>query len=307
MMENVNLGEMMRNSQQVETAWNRTSVKKADKRLTFGNLLESLRMENKLCCNARERMESEIADIKATFAPALAAEKAAAARNTCNDFVQAHKQQVSARLDEICKAKMAEVDRLISRTGDRDLMELVKGLSLRSSVSDREWSAVTVRVTESGDYQAMQLLAEVAEKLNRYYKPPFNPEEAISEIEKAKADLSHVIDILDKPEKDWTLSEMTVLGEYDHLTTNQDRFRRLDSENGIAVPEKQQSLIDRLKDARELAFKNADLPTANAISRFIYNNVQYIDDRETIAGYVRGEAESLIQQAHDNAGVPVQR
>ena len=294
------VSEMMRNAQAVKDAWNKGSVN-ADKKKTFSGLLMILKMENKLCCNARERMESEIKDINETYAPGIAAEKRAVVRNSYNDYVREHQRQVTERLTEICEAKTAEVDKLISKTGNRDLMELINGLSLRSEVSDREWQAITVRVTESHDFQAMKLLAEVAEKLNRYYKPPYDPEEIISEIEKAKDDLSHMISVLDKPSKDWTLSEMMIMGEYDHPTYTPERLERLDSEVGVAVPEKYKSLIDRLKDARDVAFNNGDNQTANAISRFIYEKSQYIEDRQIVSEHFKGEAESLIRKAHENA------
>ena len=291
---------MMKNAQAVNEAWSKVKVN-ADKKKTFGSLLVIIRMGNKLCCDARERMESQIKDINATYSPGISAQKTETLRNEYTELVKEHQRQLKERLDTICKAKTAEVDTIVSKTGDRDLMDLIYGLSLRSEVSDREWQAITVRVTESHDYQAMKYLSEVAEKLNRYYKPPYDPEEIISEIEKARDDLSHMISVLDKPSKDWDFKEMMILGEYADPTYNQERLERLDSEVGVAVPEKYKSLIDRLKDARDIAFKNGDNKTGNNISRFIYEKAQYVENQQIVSDYFKGEAESLIKQVIDNA------
>ena len=290
------LSEMMQSVKTVNDAWNKVKVNSSNDH-TFGGLVLIWKMLNKICVQRKERLEQEITDINNTYARTVADEKISNLRREHKEFIETNQKKFEERITAVCDAKTAEVDKIIAKTGDPSLIELVKGLSLRSEVSDREWQAISVRVTEGHDYQAMKLLAEVAPKLNRYYKCPFDPDEEIKEIESARDDLLHMSKIMDRPSTEWSYTEMMIMGEYDHLTANQQRFERLDTAIGVAVPRKVMTLIERLKEAQEIARDNGDNASANAISRFLYEKSEYIEDRQTVSDFYKSEAETLIHKA----------
>lgn len=294
------LSEVMQSVKTVNDAWNKIKVNSSNDH-TFGGLILIWKMLNKICVQRSERMAQEITDINNTYAKAVADEKITHLRNEYKEFVKTNQEKFEERISAVCNGKTDEVDKIISKTGDPSLIELVKGLSMRSEVSDREWQAISIRVTEGHDFQAMKLLAEVAPKLNRYYKCPFDPDEAIAEIERARDDLLHLSKIMDKPSAEWSYTEMMIVGDYSHLTVNQQRFEQLDTAIGIAVPRKVMTLIERLKEAREIAQENGDNASANAISRFLYEKSQYIEDRQTVSDFYKSEAESLIHKALSSA------
>ena len=290
------LSEIQKNITTVTEAWNSVKVN-SEKGTSFGSIVLIWRMLNKVFTKDREQMNEKIRDYYSTFAKDLADEKANADRKSHDDMVAANKKKLYDMITEIGDKKTAEVDKIISKTGDSSLMQLVRDLIVRTEVSDREWQAIVFRVTEAHDYQAGRLLADIAPRFDKYYQVPFDPDKEIEEIERAKDDLYFILKEIDTPKDNWGLRTMHIVGEYDHLTAQQERFERLDSAIGVAVPEKTMTLLERLKQAMTMARENGDNATANAINSFIYSNSDYIDDRQVIHDFYKEEAERLISQA----------
>lgn len=277
-----------------DTAWNRDKVA-SEKDHTIGGCILIWKTLHKLCLKSKQRLEEQIADIKNTYAQQLADEKITALRSEYNQFLEANAQKYRSHVSMVCDEKTEQVDKIISKTGDQDLINLIINLNMRSEVSDREWQSIVTRVNASHDYQAAKLLAEVAAKFNRSFSVPFDPDRRIEEIEESRKELLSLAKILDKDDKDFNLYEMHLVS--DHQTAYQERYNRLDTAVGVAVPKKNVSLIDRLKEAQSVARENGDNATANQIVRFIYEKATYIDNRQTVAAFYTEEAEKLINKA----------
>ena len=275
-------------------AWNSEKVNSEKKHTIMGSI-EIWKSMHKGCLSAKKRMNEQIEDVRNTFAKPLADEKITALRSEFDQLVKANAAKYCDHVNSVCDEKVTEVDTFISRTGDPDLIALISNLNIRSEVSDREWQSIVTRVNASHDYQAAKLLAEVAAKFNRSFSVPFDPDRRIEEIEESRKELLALAKSLDKDDSDFTLTEMHIVGE--HRTGYHEIYERLDTAVGVAVPKKDATLIDRLKEARDFAWNNGDNDIGNKINRFIYERATYIDNRQTVAAFYKDEAEALIKKA----------
>ena len=290
----ITIRDYMDSSMQAKNAWD----KKTDSPTNgFTRCLYAWRMINKSLIVDKENIENEIAEIMNISAPSIANERAKIKRDNYQRIREADVKRFSDNVNTAADMAIAEVDKTISKTSDPELVSMIHDLDYRTDISDREWIAKVRRVNEANDYGAMRMLAEKAIKFGRSYRLPYDADEIIRDIEKARADLLHMATIIDKPEKDWTYQEMLIAGEYDHLTAPQERFQRLDSKPGVAVQRKKASLVEQLKEAEHMANECKDYNTANAIRRFLYDRAEYIDNQQIVADYYRSEAEDLISKA----------
>lgn len=284
-------------TQAAKNAWNHKQVS-SHIDTKFSSLLYFWRMLNKTLQVVKQRRDDEIKEHTETFAPGLAAEKNNDSRARYNDTLRDYQNSFIARVNAAADAKIAEIDKMISKTGDPSLVGLIRDLTLRSELSEREWIAIVQRVSSSNDFQAMRLLCDTAPKFNRSFKPPFDPDLMIEEVEKSREELIMLAASLDKPEKDWTYHEMLYVKEYpDHLTEPQQRFNRLDSAPGVAVPQKSANLIDQLKESLQIAEYLKDNNLANEVRRFLYDRSQYVENQQIVSEFYRTEAEVLINKA----------
>jgi hypothetical protein len=298
-MSNISFTDYVNSTQQAKNAWNKNIKSHPDHK--FSSALYFWRMTNKTLQVIRQRMEEEIAENSDIFVPNIAAEKNDAARKRYNASLEDYQQAYVARVNMAADSKIAEVDKTISKTADPSLVGLIRDLSLRTDISDREWFAIVERVNSANDYQASHMLADVAVKFGRSYKPPFDADKMIEEIEQARKELLKLSAIIDKPEKDWTYEEMVIVKEYPHTTWQQERYNRLDSAPGVAVPVKSASLIDQLKEALQISDEIKDYKSANEIRRFLYDRAQYVENKQIVSEYYRAEAEALIARAKATA------
>lgn len=277
-------------------SWNKEKVN-SEKDHTVGGIIMIWRMLHKVCIKAKQRLNEQIEDVNNTYARAVADEKITALRSEYKQFLDENRKKYVDHVNMVFDEKTAQVDKLVSTTADPELISLIQTLSMRTEVSDREWQAVVARITAAHDYQATRLLSDVAVKFNRSFSVPFDPDRRIEDIEEARADLLGIAKILDTDDKDFGLKDMTIVGEYKEPTTLQKHYESLDTVVGVAVPAKTANLIERLKEASEIARTNGDNATANAINRFIYEKATLVEDRQVISAFYKEQAETLISKA----------
>lgn len=298
-MNNNEFTNYLNGTQTARDAWDKKVSSTADH--TFGGLTMIWRMLNKVCIVAKQRRDDQIKDTVNTYAANVAAEKTAAIRAEYVEFLNENKRRFVEWVNRVADEKTAEVDKVLSKTGDPDLISLIQGLSVRNEVGDREWQSIIQRVNGANDYQASRMLADIASKFGRSFKPPFDADKIIDSIEKSREEFLHMASVMDAPQESLGYYELMTVGEYEHLTPFQERYDTLDHSLGTTVPIKKMNLIDALQDALKTAEENKDNNTANAIRRFLYDNVQYVEDRKVVSEFLRGEAEALIARAKASA------
>ena len=286
----------MESTKVARSAWNNDKVI-SRKDLTFGGVINTWQILHKICLKAKERLSEEIEDTKATCSQSIIDERIPVLMADYAQLMDKHRAKYSDYVNSVCDDKVSELDHTVSKTPDANLIALIQPLTLRKEVSDREWQAIVFRVNEAHDYQAARLLSDVAEKFGRSYAVPFDPDKKIEEIEGIRADLLRIAKSLDTDDKDLDLMTMNIVGDYARPTKVQEYFNQLDTAAGVAVPEKKLSMIERLKEASQIARENGDHTTANAINRFIYERATLIDDRQEISSFYKEQAESLISKA----------
>ena len=277
-------------------SWNREKVN-SERDHTVSGILMIWRTLHTVCLKAKNRLDEQIEDIKNTYAPNVANEKITALRSEYREFINANAKKYTDHINMVFDEKINEVDKLIAKTANPELVSLIQTINMRSEVSDREWSAIVARVTAAHDYQATRLLADVAEKFNRSFAVPFDPDRRIDDIEEARAELLKTVKILDVNDSDFSYTDMCIVGKYNEPTLKQQKYNQLDHAVGTAAPAKQANLVDRLKEASEIARAKGDNNTANEIVRFLYNNVTRIEDRQVVNAFYKEEAEKLIRKA----------
>ena len=289
----------LQGSRIADKAWNNNKANPHNMH-TLKSCVIDWKTRHKVVLNAKEHLQELIKDINATWADALAKEKAASATSDYKQLNEENEKAYTEHVNMVCDEKIAEINRFISKTGDPDLMNLIQGLRTRTEVPDSEWQAIVNRVASSHDYQAMKALQEVANTLDRTFVIPYDADQLISQVESNRKELLGLAKIIGTEDEDIGLWHMHIIGEFSKPTEIQKQFHELDTAVGVTPSAPTVNMIDRLRKAGEVARNNGDNATANMISRFIYEKATYVENRQVIANFYTEEAEALIHKAMEN-------
>ena len=267
-----------------------------DSKYTFAGFLALLFQTNKALSSARTRLETDKVSIIKTYTKEVADKKITELVEAYKAQVKTNKEKLYARFNEIMTGKKTALETYILVSPPDDLVKLFQTYQFRiqtgEKIGDNEWNMLVRRVSDSGNYQAMKILHDMAVSIDRDFPLPFEVDDKLSELDDAESMIMPVINSIDTPEDEWGYNHMVFLSGTPNNTT--EWLAKLDSDLGMSVQEHQKTYVERLKESAQVALHENKVDLFNEIYAFIAENRNQLMTAEEAEREIIDKAEQLI-------------
>ena len=256
------------------------------------------RQANKALCNANARIKADEAELRKTYTDKVVAEKMADAKAKYNQQVKMNKEKLISELVEACNGKRNAIQEYVTAVPPDDISRLIQTIQIRinagGKIGESEWNMFVRRVSDSGSYQALAMLNDIAIQLHRDFTLPFNVDDNLTDIDNVEKMLLSVAEDIEKPESEWGYWQMAFLS--DTPNNLKQMLENLDTSLGATVAEKEATRIDRLKESAQVALHAGKDNLFRDIYAFIAENRDQLMTAEEIKQEVADKAEQLIAE-----------
>ena len=249
------------------------------------SLIKKLQQETEPKINANnERFVKKVADaenapIKAELNEAIGKIKDNV-RNTVN-------KNIDARIQQINLSRKVPV-----RTESLKLLQTIKMLvDIGAEISKSDWG--TWSELFAGHYLEEKVFAGLAKGKGIDIIPAADPEKSIERLESFREMANQTIDHLD--DSDASIVSLSFLSENPNAPIAK-LINEIDSDLASIIPAEKLTVLQRLKDAKENAYKKDNVMLSVKIGSFIDKNMDKLATPEELNESLYAEAEQYIQK-----------
>ena len=269
-----------------------------DSKCSFIGFLTILRQSNKACELARTRFEADKAEIINTYSKQEADKRIPEITEKYVVQVKTNKEKLYERFNEIMTGKRSSIEKYVLISPPDELVKLLQTYQFRiqagGKINDTEWNMLVRRVSDSGNYQAMQMLHDMGIGIDRDFPLPFNVDDRLSELDNAEKMITPVIEKIDAPANEWGYWHFALLSDSSNKT--KEWLDKLDTDLGMSVAEHQQTWVERLKASAQMALHAGNFDLFNKTYAFIAENRDQLMTAAEAEQDVRDRAEQIIAE-----------
>lgn len=260
---------------------------------TFGFLHSYVVAGRNMISGFKAEKERVIKENNETYAKKVADEKNAPLIAELKDDIQKIKDLIRTRLNNTIDARINKINssrKLPLKEESKALIEKIK-LMLDSGVvpTEQDWKSWVEVV--AGDTDGERIFAALASKNGVDVLPSSDREKTIEDCEAFRQMGNIAIDYIDHPN-----DNITAMAFFKPGDAFMELMESLDSNPEFIIPAERLTILQRLTEARENAWKKDNVKLYVAIGRFIDDNKEALATPEELKEALYAEAESFVQQ-----------